>query len=638
MAGDDGRASRGSCSSRSGSRSDTEEEEPPEVTVHRAELVRGQRPVVISEVPVYVALRDRDGRTFEDKGRCPHVRYRWLRGPVIKPCVFHPHKTSQFRDVTKTYQYYCSKECFLRGWHALPRNLWGTKPDGNSDQEPIIEWVEVAQTRQYCPSTEDIDRPLRLDILPIMKDGRDARHGGMTITTGTVIPTPKEARTRRMISKGGAFNAEWLSQQFKVMNWNVLADLYASESVYPYCEKWALSWTWRKHLILKELKSMAADIITLQEVQKDAFDDWFRPQLAEAGYEGVFQQKRREPIFHRGKYTAEGCATFYKTTRFRRSDKIVVDYDKLSATELKSQLCNVEHVDSADAGHGGDHAGGCIPNPQDAEKGLQRLSKGNIALAVVLEDLLIKPTHDSQSAGAGGGHAVCIINTHILADPGFTDVKLWQAHLLLKSLEQFQQKNMPFLICGDFNSTPDSAVYEYLREGSVNPNHRDLRTDPCGLLKNLPMGHSMSMSTAYKICNGWEAEYTNYTEEFKGTLDYIWFTSDTLAVLAVSQVDDEQQLSQETALPSSTRPSDHVSLVATFMFRDPLTDAQPQTQTGVRRGGDVASTAPNPYNLGGTGLGTAQGVAPTTDSTGLFMQGAHSFAGYPGRSYGSPWS
>ena len=48
-------------------------------------------------------------------------------------------------------------------------------------------------------------------------------------------------------------------------------------------------------------------------------------------------------------------------------------------------------------------------------------------------------------------------------------------------------------------------------------------------------------------------------------------------VLAISQVDDESQLTQETALPSSTRPSDHVSLVATFMFRDAV-DSQPSQQ------------------------------------------------------------
>merc|ERR1719317_1299765 len=83
-------------------------------------------------------------------------------------------------------------------------------------------------------------------------------------------------------------------------------------------------------------------------------------------------------------------------------------------------------------------------------------------------------------------------------------------------------------------------------------------------------GHSLRLATAYESCNGKEAAYTNYTEDFKGTLDYIFFSSDLLAVLAVSQVDDEAQLSQETALPSSTRPSDHLSLVATFMFREEL--------------------------------------------------------------------
>lgn len=127
--------------------------------------------------------------------------------------------------------------------------------------------------------------------------------------------------------------AEVLNRQFKVMNWNVRRDLGPKarptrgigrlvrervrweplrcrvrvRKVYPYCEKWALSWTWRKHLIMKallshsepswseELKSMAVDIITLQEardfglyerqleVQKDAYDEWFRPSTWSSG-------------------------------------------------------------------------------------------------------------------------------------------------------------------------------------------------------------------------------------------------------------------------------------------------------------------------------------------------------------------
>merc|ERR1719433_820557 len=133
-------SSRGSSSTRSSSRSDDEE---PAVTVMCAELTCGHRPVVVSEVPVYVALRDQEGRFFEDKGSAPSpgIRYRWMRGPVIKPCFFHPHKMSQIRDVAKTYHCYCSKECFLRGWHNLPQQMWGSKPEEDSFEDPIPKWV-----------------------------------------------------------------------------------------------------------------------------------------------------------------------------------------------------------------------------------------------------------------------------------------------------------------------------------------------------------------------------------------------------------------------------------------------------------------------------------------------------------------
>merc|ERR1711967_126002 len=181
---------------------------------------------------------------------------------------------------------------------------------------------------------------------------------------------------------------------------------------------------------------------------------------------------------------------------------------------------------------------------------------------------------------ASGRHMLCVINTHILADPGFADVKLWQANMLLRSLEQ-TCKHMPILLCGDFNSMPESAVYELLRSGSVRSDHEDLKVDPCNLLKRLNFGHNLTIGTAYETCNGREADYTNYTEDFKGTLDYIWYTTESLVVLAISQVDEESQLTQETALPSSTRPSDHVSLVATFMYRDVPADAQSYTQGDV---------------------------------------------------------
>merc|ERR1712151_1053318 len=104
----------------------------------------------------------------------------------------------------------------------------------------------------------------------------------------------------------------------------------------------------------------------------------------------------------------------------------------------------------------------------------------------------------------------------------------------------------------------------------------------------------------------------NFTLEFKGTLDYIFFSSDSLAVLAVADVDSEQSLAQETALPSSQRPSDHVSLVGTFMFReDPPTAQHPLR---------------NSYVAHHHGLADAQ----------VFVPGAHSYEPYVGAaSYGA---
>ncbi|CAK9103165.1 Carbon catabolite repressor protein 4 homolog 1 (CCR4 homolog 1) [Durusdinium trenchii] len=414
--------------------------------------------------------------------------------------------------------------------------------------------AEFAAPTWSRPCKEDIDRPpptkaLReqesfepaaMPVVGRVKSEKDF----MTIPTGTILQSPQEARCRRTVTKQhGQIHVDWLNKQFKVMNWNVLADLYANETAYPYCEKWALSWDWRKHLIMKELKSMAVDIITLQEVQKDAYDDWFRPQLLEAGYEGVFQQKKRDPIFHHGKYIAEGCATFYKTSRFRRFDKQVIDYDRETSCE--------------------------IPNTGDDQRCLQRLSKGNIALAVMLEDQQIKATNSCQ-AGPTGGHCLVVVNTHILCDPSSSDVKLWQSFLLINSLEQLGWNHWPLLLAGDFNSTPDSAVYEYLKQGTINGAHEDLRYDPSGLLSRFRMNmhHNLELSTAYAACTGHEAEFTNYTEDFKGTLDYIWFSPQVLEVVAITQVDEECELRKEQALPSSTCPSDHVSLVASFTFKE----------------------------------------------------------------------
>lgn len=46
--------------------------------------------------------------------------------------------------------------------------------------------------------------------------------------------------------------------------YNILADPYATAQMYGYTPSWALTWEYRKELILQEILAYSADIICLQ--------------------------------------------------------------------------------------------------------------------------------------------------------------------------------------------------------------------------------------------------------------------------------------------------------------------------------------------------------------------------------------
>ena len=117
-------------------------------------------------------------------------------------------------------------------------------------------------------------------------------------------------------------------------------------------------------------------------------------------------------------------------------------------------------------------------------------------------------------------------------------------------------------------------VYQLWCKGGVSSHHPDIiEKDAHGLIKHLSqtnsLRHELSLLSGYESVYKKEPEFTNFTENFRGTLDYIWFSPESLNILAVSKVDDEGQLTDEGALPSSTRPSDHISLVTTVLYCDP---------------------------------------------------------------------
>lgn len=123
-----------------------------------------------------------------------------------------------------------------------------------------------------------------------------------------------------------------------------------------------------------------------------------------------------------------------------------------------------------------------------------------------------------------------VCTAHIHWDPEYCDVKLIQTMMLsneLRSiLDEASQSFRPghkldtscvqLLLCGDFNSLPDSGVIEFLSSGRVPSDHRDFKElgyKSClqkisGCDKPNEFTHSFKLASAYseKIM-----PYTNYT-------------------------------------------------------------------------------------------------------------------------------
>ena len=68
----------------------------------------------------------------------------------------------------------------------------------------------------------------------------------------------------------------------------------ATPEQYPYCAPWALPWNFRRRNLLRELVNYRADVMCLQEVQADHFENFLEPELAKFNYAGLHKCKTRE--------------------------------------------------------------------------------------------------------------------------------------------------------------------------------------------------------------------------------------------------------------------------------------------------------------------------------------------------------
>ncbi|CAF3245011.1 unnamed protein product [Rotaria socialis] len=359
---------------------------------------------------------------------------------------------------------------------------------------------------------------------------------------------------------------------FTVMNYNILCDKYATRHVYGYCPSWALKWDYRRKQILEELRSYSADIIALQEIETDQFYSFFLPELQKNGYDGVFSPKSRaKTMCEQDRRYVDGCAIFYRQSKFRLIKEYLVEFNQLAMLAANGTSCH--------------------------DMMNRVMTKDNIGLVAFLETKEEIYSHTFSNGVLPSDHRqmLFVCTAHIHWDPEYCDVKVVQTFMLLSELKSIMddaiQKHrpnlntsvdcatVPLVLCGDFNSLPDSGVIELMRTGKISMNHADFKDlcydsylkKYCRLDEDLTPSndiiHHFKLQSAYETtATSPIMPYTNYTYDFKGIIDYVFYSTQLMRVLGVlGPLDPEWlQTNKIVGCPHPNVPSDHFSLLVEF--------------------------------------------------------------------------
>ena len=105
------------------------------------------------------------------------------------------------------------------------------------------EWIEASRDQLYIPGPEDVGRKLKLEAAAYSSEtGELLMH--RVVKTDLVLARAPDPLKRPMVTaknSGGAGGGA----RFRMVTYNVLAEIYATQQQYPYCDLWALSWDYR---------------------------------------------------------------------------------------------------------------------------------------------------------------------------------------------------------------------------------------------------------------------------------------------------------------------------------------------------------------------------------------------------------
>lgn len=343
--------------------------------------------------------------------------------------------------------------------------------------------------------------------------------------------------------------------RFSITSYNILSQnlLENHSELYEHCHPSDLKWPERGLRIRDELLRSDSDIICLQEVHSTHFSQLFLPALKQKGYNYVYKQRTGDKH--------DGCAILFKENKFSLTNCVKLELMRRDLSAL--------------------------------------LDRDNIAVIAELE-----PKHKDKTKHS----KLVVANTHLLFNPKRGDIKLAQIRLLMAELDRVAQikgadgtpGHNPIILCGDFNSEPNSLLYAFITNGSVDFGGcrvGDISGQRNGLNKGKQVeDHHLKIwgvtsETRFEKPNDGEhnlsddkvirhnlklaSVVTQFADRFgnklvsthnyfdSGLVDYIFYDPNKLRLIGFDRLMTSKHMEQQP-IPNSYLGSDHLALKAVF--------------------------------------------------------------------------
>lgn len=293
------------------------------------------------------------------------------------------------------------------------------------------------------------------------------------------------------------------------MSYNILSQELLQDNVYLYrhCRPGVLPWDHRLPSLLAEIQQHNADILCLQEVQEDHYENQIKPALQDLGYQCEYKKRTGSK--------PDGCAVIFKTSRLSLLSSNPVEFFR----------------------------------PGDA-----LLDRDNVGLV-----LLLRPNDPERRSDPSA--FICVANTHLLYNPRRGDIKLAQLAILLAEIGRLSRlpdgSANPVVLCGDFNSTPRSPLYSFLTTGSLE--YTGLQSSMVSGQENSPRGqrvltsplwsHSLGINHQCQYENKPTAESSSSSPTVEGAISNL--TVEDLATKAAAAASNRARIEHSLKLRSS---------------------------------------------------------------------------------------